>query len=75
MATQEDSAASQELVFKAPAMLGALAGLSRVTGEDWALSCLRPGMERRGGAGRKEGWCLGGGQSDLEDGSMSSAQK
>lgn len=56
MATQEDSAASQELVFKAPAMLGALAGLSLVTGEGWALSCLRPGMERRGGQeGRRDG--------------------
>lgn len=72
MATQEDSAASQELVFKAPGgpgwpLTGGWGGLGPQLSEAWH------GKER--GAGRKEGWCLGGGQSDLEDESMSSAQK
>lgn len=50
-------------------------GLPFVTGEGWALGCLRPGLERREGAQRKEEGHLRGGQSELEVGALSSAQK
>lgn len=41
--------------LKAPAILGDLVGLSLMTGEGWALGCLRPGLERREGQeGKRE---------------------
>lgn len=72
---QEDSAASQELVFEGSChsrgigwpLFGDRGRLGPWLSEAWL------GEER--GAGRKERGHLGGGQSDLEVGSPSSAQK
>lgn len=62
-------------ILKVLAFPGDLVGLSFVTREAWALSCVKPGLEKREWAGKKEGGHLRGGQRDLEVEVLPLAQK